>query len=175
MLGISFVLLNNVAGHLGILRNWTPWIVAAAPGLIYLLLSLAAFTWLVLRLADDDSAASSCSRTARAIRAGREPFEAVARARRARATRRCRCAAPSSSSMAARPARGRGRAGRRRRRAASASCRCSSAPAAMCARTCRGCSTSCAPLHPQVPLQLRAAVGEEPEVIDLLAGWRSRR
>ena len=28
MLGISFVLLNNVAGHLGLLRNWTPWIVA---------------------------------------------------------------------------------------------------------------------------------------------------
>ena len=26
MLGISFVLLNNVAGHLGLLRNWTPWL-----------------------------------------------------------------------------------------------------------------------------------------------------
>jgi lipopolysaccharide export system permease protein len=47
MLGISFVLLNNVAGHLGVLRDWTPWIVAAAPGLVYLLLSMAAFTWLV--------------------------------------------------------------------------------------------------------------------------------
>jgi lipopolysaccharide export system permease protein len=47
MLGISFVLLNNVAGHLGILRNWTPWIVAATPSAIYLLLSMAAFTWLV--------------------------------------------------------------------------------------------------------------------------------
>ena len=47
MLGISFVLLNNVAGHLGLLRNWTPWMVAAAPSVLYLLLSLAAFSWLV--------------------------------------------------------------------------------------------------------------------------------
>ena len=47
MLGISFVLLNNVAGHLGLLRDWTPWIVAAAPSALYLLLSLAAFSWLV--------------------------------------------------------------------------------------------------------------------------------
>jgi lipopolysaccharide export system permease protein len=47
MLGISFVLLNNLAGHLGMLRNWTPWVVAATPSLIYLMLSLAAFTWLV--------------------------------------------------------------------------------------------------------------------------------
>jgi lipopolysaccharide export system permease protein len=47
MLGISFILLNNVAGHLGLLRNWTPWLVAAAPSLLFLLLSLAAFSWLV--------------------------------------------------------------------------------------------------------------------------------
>jgi lipopolysaccharide export system permease protein len=47
MLGISFVLLNNVAGHLGLLRNWTPWMVAAAPSALYLLLSFAAFSWLV--------------------------------------------------------------------------------------------------------------------------------
>ena len=47
MLGISFVLLNNVAGHLGLLRDWTPWMVAAAPSTLYLLLSLAAFSWLV--------------------------------------------------------------------------------------------------------------------------------
>lgn len=47
MLGISFVLLNNVASHLGLLQGWTPWMVAAAPSLIYLLLSLAAFSWLV--------------------------------------------------------------------------------------------------------------------------------
>jgi lipopolysaccharide export system permease protein len=47
MLGISFVLLNNVAQHLGVLRDWTPWVVAAAPGLVYLLMSMAAFAWLV--------------------------------------------------------------------------------------------------------------------------------
>ena len=47
MLGISFVLLNNVAAHLGLLRNWTPWIVASTPSLLYLALSLIAFTWLV--------------------------------------------------------------------------------------------------------------------------------
>jgi len=47
MLGISFVLLNNVAGHMGILNNWTPWAAAASPSLIYLALSLAAFGWLV--------------------------------------------------------------------------------------------------------------------------------
>lgn len=47
MLGISFVLLNNASGHLGLLRQWTPWLVAAAPSLLYLLLSMAAFAWLV--------------------------------------------------------------------------------------------------------------------------------
>lgn len=47
MLGISFVLLNNVAGHVGVLRDWTPWIVAASPSLAYMALSLAAFGWLV--------------------------------------------------------------------------------------------------------------------------------
>ncbi|MCY4746314.1 LPS export ABC transporter permease LptG [Pelomonas sp. UHG3] len=47
MLGISFVLLNNVAGHLGLLKNWTPWAVAATPSLLYMAMSLAAFTWLV--------------------------------------------------------------------------------------------------------------------------------
>jgi lipopolysaccharide export system permease protein len=47
MLGISFMLLNNLAGHVGVLRGWTPWVAAATPGLIYLLMSLAAFAWLV--------------------------------------------------------------------------------------------------------------------------------
>jgi lipopolysaccharide export system permease protein len=47
MLGISFVLLNNASGHLGLLRAWTPWLAAAAPGLLYLLMSMAAFAWLV--------------------------------------------------------------------------------------------------------------------------------
>lgn len=49
MAGISFVLLNNVLGDLGALQGWQPWITAALPGLIYSVLSLAAFTWLVIR------------------------------------------------------------------------------------------------------------------------------
>ena len=47
MLGISFVLMNNVVGHLGLLRNWTPWVAAAVPSGVYLLASMAAFAWLV--------------------------------------------------------------------------------------------------------------------------------
>ncbi|NCT84790.1 MAG: LPS export ABC transporter permease LptG [Comamonadaceae bacterium] len=47
MLGISFMLLNNVASHLGLLKNWTPWVVAATPSLLYFGLSMAAFAWLV--------------------------------------------------------------------------------------------------------------------------------
>ena len=47
MLGISFVLLNNLAGHIGVLRDWSPWWAAASPSLVYLGLSLVAFQWLV--------------------------------------------------------------------------------------------------------------------------------
>ena len=49
MTGISFFLLNNLFGHFGNLRHWWPWLAAAAPGMIYSVLSLSAFTWLVLR------------------------------------------------------------------------------------------------------------------------------
>ena len=47
LLGISFVLLNNVSSHLGLQRDWVPWVAAAAPSALYLLLSMAAFSWLV--------------------------------------------------------------------------------------------------------------------------------
>jgi lipopolysaccharide export system permease protein len=47
LLGITFVLMNNLAGHVGTLGNWTPWVAAAAPSGLFLLLSLAAFGWLV--------------------------------------------------------------------------------------------------------------------------------
>jgi lipopolysaccharide export system permease protein len=47
MLGISFVLLNNLAGHIGVLRDWSPLWAAASPSLFYLALSLAAFQWLI--------------------------------------------------------------------------------------------------------------------------------
>ncbi|MBP7566742.1 MAG: LPS export ABC transporter permease LptG [Burkholderiaceae bacterium] len=49
MIGISFFLLNNVFGYIGNLRNWWPWLTAAAPGMIYSMISLGAFGWLVLR------------------------------------------------------------------------------------------------------------------------------
>ncbi len=49
LIGISFFMLNNVFGYIGNLQNWRPWLTAAAPGLIYSMLSLGAFGWLVLR------------------------------------------------------------------------------------------------------------------------------
>ncbi len=49
LVGISFFLLNNVFGYIGNLNAWWPWLTAAAPGLIYSVLSLGAFSWLVLR------------------------------------------------------------------------------------------------------------------------------
>jgi len=47
--GISFFLLNNVFGYVGNINQWAPWFAAAAPGLLYSMISLAAFGWLVLR------------------------------------------------------------------------------------------------------------------------------
>jgi len=47
--GISFFLLNNVFGYVGNINQWAPWLAAAAPGLLYSLISLTAFGWLVLR------------------------------------------------------------------------------------------------------------------------------
>jgi lipopolysaccharide export system permease protein len=49
MAGISFILLNNVLSDLGTLQGWQPWFTAALPGAIYSILSLTAFSWLVLR------------------------------------------------------------------------------------------------------------------------------
>ena len=49
MMGISFFLLNNVFGYVGNLQNWQPWLAAAAPGMLYMAISLGAFSWLVLR------------------------------------------------------------------------------------------------------------------------------
>jgi lipopolysaccharide export system permease protein len=49
MVGVSFFLLNNVFGHIGNLRQWSPWLAAALPGMIYSMISLLAFGWLVLR------------------------------------------------------------------------------------------------------------------------------
>lgn len=49
LIGISFFLVNNVFSHAGNLQNWSPWLTAAAPGLLYSMVSLGAFVWLVLR------------------------------------------------------------------------------------------------------------------------------
>lgn len=49
MIGISFFLLNNVFGYIGNIQQWAPWFAAAAPGIIYSLVSLTAFGWLVIR------------------------------------------------------------------------------------------------------------------------------
>ena len=49
MIGISFFLLNNVFGYIGNLRSWKPWLAAAAPGLLYMTISLGAFGWMVFR------------------------------------------------------------------------------------------------------------------------------
>lgn len=47
MIGISFMVFNSLSSHLGLLQGWSPWVAAAAPGLLYLMLSLGAFGWLV--------------------------------------------------------------------------------------------------------------------------------
>lgn len=47
LLGISFVLLNNLAGHVGLLQQATPWLASAWPSGLYMALSLGAFAWLV--------------------------------------------------------------------------------------------------------------------------------
>ena len=49
LIGISFFLMNNVFGHIGNLNAWSPWLAAATPGIVYMLISLIAFSWLVLR------------------------------------------------------------------------------------------------------------------------------
>ncbi len=49
MAGISFFFLNNVSGYIGELQQWQPWLTAALPGMVYSMLSLAAFGWLVVK------------------------------------------------------------------------------------------------------------------------------
>ena len=39
--GYQAIGLRDLASHLGLLRNWTPWVVAATPSLLYLLMSLS--------------------------------------------------------------------------------------------------------------------------------------
>ena len=47
--GISFHLLNNLFGHVGNLRDWSPVLTSLTPSLLYSMVALATFWWLVLR------------------------------------------------------------------------------------------------------------------------------
>ena len=49
LFGVSFILLNNVFGHIGNLNQWIPWLTAALPSIIYTSISLLTLVWLVLR------------------------------------------------------------------------------------------------------------------------------
>jgi lipopolysaccharide export system permease protein len=49
IIGISFFMSNNVFSHVGNINNWTPWLAAAAPGIIYSVIALGTFGWLVIR------------------------------------------------------------------------------------------------------------------------------
>jgi lipopolysaccharide export system permease protein len=49
MVGISFFVLNNIFDYFGNLLTWNPLLTAAAPSMVYLMLSLAAFSLLVFR------------------------------------------------------------------------------------------------------------------------------
>jgi hypothetical protein len=96
MLGVSFVLLNNVFRHLGLLGNWTPWLVAATPGAL-LPRALARRVQLAgpLPLGVGVTHAIVLFATARATALGRAVRGGR---RRVRARRRsCRSRSPSSS------------------------------------------------------------------------------
>ncbi|SHF04100.1 lipopolysaccharide export system permease protein [Lampropedia hyalina DSM 16112] len=49
MVGISYLLLNNVLGYMGNIHQWSALLTSAIPGVLYSIASLAAFGWLVLR------------------------------------------------------------------------------------------------------------------------------
>jgi lipopolysaccharide export system permease protein len=45
MIGVSFLLINSLFSHLGLLSTWPPFLTAAAPSLLFLLLALFALRW----------------------------------------------------------------------------------------------------------------------------------
>jgi lipopolysaccharide export system permease protein len=45
MLGVSFMLVNTLFSHLGLLSTWPALLTAIAPSALYLLLALAALWW----------------------------------------------------------------------------------------------------------------------------------
>jgi lipopolysaccharide export system permease protein len=45
MIGVSFLLINSLFSHVGLLSTWPPFLTAAAPSLLFLLLALFALRW----------------------------------------------------------------------------------------------------------------------------------
>jgi lipopolysaccharide export system permease protein len=45
MIGVSFVLLNGLFSHVGLLKSWPPFATAVAPSLFFLLMATAALIW----------------------------------------------------------------------------------------------------------------------------------
>lgn len=45
MIGVSFMLINTLFSHLGLLSTWPPFLTAVAPSLLFLLLALGALWW----------------------------------------------------------------------------------------------------------------------------------
>jgi lipopolysaccharide export system permease protein len=45
MIGVSFVLLNGLFSHVGLLKSWPPFATAVAPSLFFLLMAMAALIW----------------------------------------------------------------------------------------------------------------------------------
>ena len=45
MIGVSFLLVNTLFSHVGMLSTWPPFLTAAAPSVIYLMLAMAALWW----------------------------------------------------------------------------------------------------------------------------------
>jgi lipopolysaccharide export system permease protein len=45
MIGVSFILINTLFSHLGLLSTWPPFVTAIAPSMLFLLLALGALWW----------------------------------------------------------------------------------------------------------------------------------
>ncbi|GAA4688755.1 hypothetical protein GCM10025794_24210 [Massilia kyonggiensis] len=45
MIGVSFILINALFSHVGMLSTWPAFVTAAAPSLLFLLLAISALRW----------------------------------------------------------------------------------------------------------------------------------
>ena len=46
MIGVSFMLINNLFSHIGMLSTWPAFLTAAAPSLLFMLLAAGALRWI---------------------------------------------------------------------------------------------------------------------------------